>query len=140
MINLDWINPLEAAFAGLRHGPLHRFTFESDSGWLFYQVEVLLRKYHIPAYGREIVSDGSTGSPPEQGFSVRPAQAVWAEYILTSAGVPLTCPLLDPRNDLPSGATRPLPRPWTAGSGPTTLIGHIMDAMDGALPGKRVNK
>ena len=134
MINLDWINPLEAMLASLRYGRLHRFTFSTETGWLFYRAEVLLRKYHIPVYGREIVSD------TEQGLQVRPAQAKWAEYILASAGVPLTCPLLDSRNDLPTGTTRKLPKPWTAGSGATTFFGRCMDAMDNILPGKKVGK
>lgn len=134
-MNLDWIDPLEGVLASLRYGRLHRFTFETSNGrWLFYRAELLLRQYHVPVYAREIVSE------TEQGFSVRPAQAQWAEYILTSAGVLLTCPLLDHRNNLPSGKTRKMPKPWTEGSGATTVIGHILDFMDGVLPGKRVSK
>lgn len=133
-MNLDWINQLDGLFAAIRYGGTHRFSFETSNGWLFYRVEVLLRRYHIPVYGREIVNDG------EQALQVRQRQAVWAEYILMSAGCPLTCALLDPRNDLPSGKTRPLPKPWTTGSGATTGIGHIMDFMDSILPGKRIGK
>lgn len=133
-MNLDFINQLDGLVAAIRYGGTHRFTFSTETGWLFYRAEVLLRKYHIPIYGREIVSDG------EQAFQVRQRQAKWAEYILCSAGCPLTSPLLDPRNDLPSGKTRPLPKPWTVGSGPTTGIGRIMDFMDSILPGKRVGK
>lgn len=129
-MNFDWINWWDGAWASLLYGT-HRFTFE---GWLFYDVELLLRKYHIPVYGREIVGN------EEQAIQVRRRQAKWAEYILTCAGVPLTCPLLDQRNDLPSGVTRKMPKPWTKGSGATTSIGHILDFMDSVLPGKRVRK
>lgn len=129
---MDWINALDGIIGGLGHGGTHLFTFSTETGWLFFRVELLLRHYHIPVFGRSIVGKG------EQGLRVRNTQARWAEYIICSAGIPLTCPLIDQRNDLPSGTTRPMPPPWTPGSGATTPIGHILDFMNTVLPGKVV--
>jgi hypothetical protein len=119
------IDSMEGFIAGLRYGKLHRFTFSTQTGWLFYRAEVLLRQYGVPVYGREIVSKN------EQGFSVRPKQAVWAEHVLCKAGVPLTCVLLDGRNQHYGYV---MPRAWKSGIRATTTIGKILDFMDWILP------
>lgn len=131
IFNNDIINPLEAWLASLKHGYLHRFTFYTDTGFTGYKAELILRQYGIPVWGREIASQN------EYGFQVKASQSIWAEYLLCRSGVPLSCPLLDPRNakyrDLHEENTMPVP--WQAkGIGASTFIGQIMDFMDSILP------
>jgi hypothetical protein len=85
---------------------------------------MLLRQYGIRIWGREISDE------EELAFLVKTKQAVWAEYILCRAGVPLTSKLLDPRNEQyrlrhPPGA---MPKPWTErGIGPYSFVDHVVD-------------
>jgi len=123
-VDLDLLNPLDALVGRLLHGPMHRFTFRRDGGFTGAQVEMLLRQYGIRVWGREV------DDRHELALLVKRRQAVWAEYILCRAGVPLTSPLLDPRNEAyrqhhPQGS---MPTPWTEGGvGPHTLVDHLVD-------------
>lgn len=61
-------------------------------------------------------------------FVVKRKQAVWAEYLLCRAGVPLACDLLDPRNaEYPEQhPVDSMPVPWTEkGIAAVTLIDHF---------------
>lgn len=128
---LDFINPLDGLWGRTAHGSMHRFSFSIDSDFSAFEIEKLLRRYGIHIWGRKLESD------TERSFLVKRRQAVWAEYLLCRAGVPLTCPLLDPRNEayrrrhLP----RSMPIPWTSeGSGPASLLDHVLEWMDKLLP------
>ena len=118
------LDAIDAVTGRLAHGPMHRFTFRRGGGFTGAQVEMLLRQYGIRVWGREM------DDKDELAFLVKRSQAVWAEYILCQAGVPLTGPLLDPRNEEyrhrhPQGA---MPTPWTErGIGPHTLVDHLVD-------------
>ncbi|MEZ4861437.1 MAG: hypothetical protein R3C14_09025 [Caldilineaceae bacterium] len=120
----DLINWLDGVTGELAHGPMHHFTFSTGSGFTGIEVEMLLHQYGIRIWGREIVSED------ELALLVKQRQAVWAEYILCRAGVPLTCKLLDPRNAQYRQRHAPgsMPTPWTAeGIGPHTMVDHIVD-------------
>lgn len=85
---------------------------------------MLLRQYGIRIWGREI--DDSD----ELAFLVKRSQAVWAEYVLCRAGVPLTSKLLDPRNEQYRQRHAPgsMPTPWSErGIGPHTFVDHVVD-------------
>lgn len=89
------LNELLDSFAvRAANGPLHAFTFARGGGFSGREVEQLLLEKGIRVFERTRLPDG------DLGFSVRAAQAEWAEYLLCRAGVPLTCPLLDPANDI----------------------------------------
>src|SRR5262245_45501006 len=102
----------------------HHFTWPLGMGRSGAEIEYLLRCYGIRATCREMGH--------QMGLSVRDSQAVWAEHILCKAGVPLTSPLLDPRNAIyaqHSGAT--MPTPWGATVGPGDMVGRLVDVIDG---------
>jgi hypothetical protein len=93
-----------------------------------------MRQYGIRIFGR------LTNDPEVLGFKVKRSQAVWAEYLLLRAGVPLVAPLLDPRNLEYQRLHTPgeMPSPWQEnGIGPHSFIDHIVDWLDALLgPGK----
>lgn len=121
MFNLDIISPIDALLGIARHGKMHRFTFDVNSGFTGYKVEKLLRRYGVRVWGRRV--SGSTRS-----FLVKQSQAVWAEYVLCRAGVLLLSPLLDPRNALypDQHADATMPTPWTEQGVPAiSLVDHL---------------
>lgn len=85
---LDW-SVVRAA-----NGPLHAFTFARGQGFSGRAVERILLDKGIRVFERTRLPGG------DLGFSVRGDQAEWAEYLLCRAGVPLTCDLIDPANDI----------------------------------------
>lgn len=120
----DWINPLDGLMGRLVHGSMHRFTFCGTSDFSGYEVEQLMHQYGIRIWGRE------TNSPEELAFLVKHTQAVWAEYILCRAGVPLTCSLLDPRNAqyIERHERGSMPEPWIEeGIGPIGFVDYAVD-------------
>lgn len=119
--NVDILSPVDAGLARLRHGKMHRFSFFATSGFNGYKVEKLLRQYGIRVWGRQLNGE-------MRSFLVKRNQAVWAEYILCRAGVPLAGELLDPRNaDYPDQhPTSSMPVPWTERGIPAiSLIDHL---------------
>lgn len=120
----DVINWLDGAVGRLAHGPMHRFTYSIATGFRGVDVEMLLHQYGIRVWGREVVGD------EELALLVKQRQAMWAEYILCRAGVPLTCKLLDKRNLQYRQQHSPgsMPTPWTErGVGPYTFVDRIVD-------------
>ena len=93
------------------HGPLHAFTFARGGGFSGREVERLLLDKGIRVFERTRLPDGNLR------FSVRADQAEWAEYLLCRAGVPLTCDLLDPANDILLNGDPDAPR---------SILAHIM--------------
>lgn len=133
----DWLNAIDGWLGKLEHGPLHRFSFSRNSDFAGVDVEMMLRQYGIRVWGREV------DNPDEIAFLVKRRQAVWAEYILCRAGVPLTCQLLDPRNteyreQHPYGS---MPTPWNEhGIGAHSLVDHVVDWIDALVGGKYSSK
>lgn len=130
----DVIDRLDGLVGRWTHGPMHRFTFRADGGFAGIEVEHLLRQYGIRVWGREM------DDPDERALLVKQSQAVWAEYILCRAGVPLTCALLDPRNAVYQQRHAPnaMPIPWTErGIGPISIIDHVVDWIDRLAGGRR---
>jgi hypothetical protein len=74
-------------------GPLHAFTFRRGGGFAGRDVERILTESGIRVYERVRVGRD------QLGFSVRRDQALWAEYLLCRARVPLTCDLLDEEHE-----------------------------------------
>lgn len=133
MLLPDPVNVIEGMLAGSMHGPMHEFRFSRGGGFTGIQAERLMRQYGIRVFGR------LTNNPEQVGFKVKQSQAIWAEYLLLRAGVPLVTPLLDPRN-------RDYQRRHTAGEMPTpwqeegirahSIIDHLVDWLDGLFGGK----
>jgi hypothetical protein len=120
--NIDILSPIDELIARAQFGKMHRFTFYMTSGFNGFQVEKLLRQYGVRIWGRKIVEDS------QRSFIVRKRQAVWAEYVMCRAGVPLVGELLDPRNaQYPDRHPESsLPTPWTEKGIPAiSFIDHL---------------
>lgn len=127
---LDWIDPIDGWLGQLLHGSMHRFHFLRQGDFTGVQVELLLRQYGVRIWGREF------DDPEEFTFLVKQKQAIWAEYVMCRAGVPLTGELLDPRNDTyrQRHAPNTMPRPWSVqGIGPHTFVDHVVDWLNRLL-------
>lgn len=127
---IDIIDPIDSLFGRMLHGSMHRFSYSRQGDFTGIDVEHLLRQYGIRVWGREVTDD------EEIAFLVKRKQAVWAEYLLCRAGVPLTSPLLDPRNAQyrQRHASNSMPTPWTErGIGPHSLVDHLVDWLDRLL-------
>jgi len=130
MLKIDIIDPIDGWLGRRRHGPMHRFTFSREGDFYGIEVEHLLRRYGIRVWGREVTD------PHEIALLVKWKQAGWAEYVLCRAGVPLTCPLIDPRNAKyqQRHAPQTMPTPWNVrGIGPHSLVDHIVDWLNRLL-------
>lgn len=125
---IDPINWLDGFLGQLRHGPMHRFTFSRKGDFSGVDVERMLRQYGVRVWGR-------SADEEEIGVLVKKSQAVWAEYLLCRAGVPLTGNLLDPRNAHYRQHHRgAMPTPWSAhGIGLSSVVDHIVDWIDRRL-------
>ena len=130
MSKIDIIDPIDGWLGRILHGPMHRFSFSRSDDFAGIEVEHLLRRYGIRVWGREVTNER------EVAILVKQRQAVWAEYILCRAGVPLTCQLLDQRNAQYRQRHGPgaMPTPWDAkGIGPHSLVDHVVDWLDRLL-------
>jgi len=128
----DLINLFDHLSGRLQYGQLHCFTFVTTTGFTGIEVEKLLRQYGIRVWGRMIASE----QEQELAFHVKQRQAVWAEYLLCRAGVPLTSPLLDQRNARYRARHAPgaMPTPWQEkGIGPHSFVDHVVDWLDRLL-------
>lgn len=106
---------------------MHHFTWSSTSGFTGAEVEYILRGYGIKCTRRDVLTPG------ELGLSVSDKQAVWAEHILSRI-VPLTSPMLDPRNeDYAWRANGAMPTPWGAPVRAGDFVGLIVDWIDNLL-------
>jgi hypothetical protein len=126
---IDILSPVDELFARMQYGSMHRFSFYTTAAYNGYRVEKLLRRYGIRVWGRRI--NGEVRS-----FVVKRKQAVWAEYILCRAGVPLACPLLDPRNAAypDEHPVDSMPIPWTEKGIPAvTLIDNLGEWLAGLI-------
>jgi hypothetical protein len=120
--NIDILSPIDEFVARAKFGKMHRFTFCATSGFNGYKVEKLLRRYGVRVWGRKVLEDNM------RSFIVRERQAVWAEYVMCRAGVPLAGELLDPRNaEYPDRhPDSSMPDPWTRRGIPAiSFIDHL---------------
>jgi hypothetical protein len=78
----DWIRPVAALVQNLVNGPSHVFAIPEQAGWSGADIERLLARYGISIWGRMVINGCLV-------FSVRQAQARWAEYVLQRAGLPI---------------------------------------------------
>jgi hypothetical protein len=114
----DVLGTLDGLWGRHNNGPMHRFTFTATSAGMGMRVEKLLKTRGVRIWGRAIhPNDG-------RSFLVKETQAEWAEYILCSGGIPLTCRLLNPENAKAATRTAP-PKPWGKGVGPKTIMDYI---------------
>ena len=123
----DLLNPIDGLMGRMTQGTMHRFEFAARGDYSGADVEMLLRQYGIPIWGREMEDPGCLA------FQVRESQADWAEYLLCRAGVPLTSPLRNPAHARwleRSGRTRTMPTPWTEqGIGPSTFVARVVQVL-----------
>lgn len=78
--------------------------FKRGQGVSGIQVERLLKRYHMPIWGRWF-------SKTELMFTVPKWQARWAEYIMRRAGVPVLS-VVDPQNVDWAAQHAQAPKPW----------------------------
>jgi hypothetical protein len=122
--NIDLIDAIDGWIGQLTHGPMHRFAFCRQGDFSGAEIEMLLRQYGIRVWARELTN------PDEIAICVKQKQAVWAEYLLCRAGVPLTGKLLDPRNEHYRRRHAPdsMPTPWSdRGIRPRSFVDHVVD-------------
>ena len=114
-----------------KHGALHEFCIYRPTVTNGASVEMMLRRYHVGIYGRkEGTSEHWEGGPPDLlGFSVRLAQARWAERLLIQYGAAVLSELVDPGHAQLQDGRGTMPRQWTGGMRAETITGHFVDAM-----------
>lgn len=123
----DVIDGIDWLLGRLFHGGLHKFYFDSNS-CSGMDVEGMLRQYHIRIWGRDMTDLNMLG------FSVKQSQAVFAEYVLCRAGVPVLSKLLKPSHyalmlkAMETGGT--LPPAWGKADHPHTFVDFVTVGMD----------
>lgn len=111
---LDWFRYISLLQGMVKHGRLHCFTWvDGPTG---YDVERILRRYDIHAYGRGVWTEkqpGPDGKPVKhlrKWMYINHAQAEWTEYLLMCAQVPIDSPMVNPGNRKAWG--KPIPGAW----------------------------
>ena len=108
---LNLIDRAEGLLSGLRYGDMgHQFAIkrvDKDGTHSLKECEALLSEYGIAVYGR-------THDARNMYFHVKNRQAVWAEYVLKSAGVDLLSPPVEARNEAWAAKRTGMPVSWKA--------------------------
>lgn len=108
---LNLIDRAEGLLSGLRYGDMgHQFAIaRTDKGGAhsLNECEDMLKEYGIAVYGR-------THDARQMYFRVKNRQAVWAEYVLKSAGVDLLSPPVEARNEAWTAKRTGMPVSWKA--------------------------
>lgn len=123
----DLIDIADGVLGRLFNGPMHKFYFDSV-GFSGIYVESILRQYHIRIWGRDMTD------PKMMGFSVKQSQAIFAEYILCRAGVPVLSRLLKDSHyklmlkAMETGGS--LPPAWGKGDRPHTFVDFVAIGLD----------
>jgi hypothetical protein len=81
----DLIGPLLGLVQNVLNGPSHTFLVPADCGWSGREIEVLLKQHGVKPWGRLIIHRTII-------FTVRIAQASWAEELLRRKGIPVLSP------------------------------------------------
>ena len=79
---LDWLSPTAAVIQSAINGPGHTFLIPRDCGLSGQAIVQMLKEHGIRVWGEMVVCDTIM-------FTVRQAQARWAEYLLQRAGLPI---------------------------------------------------
>lgn len=111
---LKWVDDLLCL---LRYGPGVKLTWAAASGWPGGRVEPLLQRYGVRVFRRQYSINGS-----DYGLHVLPQQAAWADYILRTAGCPLTSAPLSGGK-----AGRAMPKAWGVPARPVGFAGRVID-------------
>lgn len=139
---LDLISWLDLFAAVQKHGRLVKLAWLDTSG---YEVEGILRRYSIHAYGRALRIDlekDSTGHLRKvyrRWIYVNEKQASWSEYVLLCGGIGLIT-VIDPANSRRAASAGGLPAPWAGGrraraSTPVEATFDVFGALLGASDG-----
>jgi hypothetical protein len=83
--SIDLVSPLLALLQNALNGPSHTFLVPDDCGWSGRQIERLLKQHGVKLWGRMIVRRTII-------FTVRIAQARWAEQLLRQESIPVVSP------------------------------------------------
>lgn len=112
----DWISPLMACIQDVVNGPAYTFRVPEACGWSGLQIERMLHDHGVRIWGQMIVKHTLL-------FTVRLAQARWAQYLLQRAGISIDNPLLSsPTRRRPRARAKPQRR----------SLAHVLDAaLDG---------
>jgi len=129
---ITFLERLDAWRAGWKFGQLHEFCIYRPSIPSGANVELMLRRYHVGLYGRKIgySEHWRAGDDPDLlGFSVRMAQARWAERLLIQSGAAVVSALVDERHRALIENRGAMPRQWTDGAKAETFSGRLVDMM-----------
>jgi hypothetical protein len=113
-----------------RVGGEHWFVFERGNGLTGWHVERVFKRYGVPVLKRDYAARS-----PTVGVSVPAAQAVWAEYLLSRAGMTnaLTTPLLNPQHA--NTKAGPMPPDWGRPSRQVGIMGFLVWVLGMAFAG-----
>lgn len=78
----DWISPLAAMIQDVTNGPHHDFYVDRYAGWSGGEIKRLLKRHGVHVWGLMFLDDLIV-------FSVRQAQADWAQYLLLREKIPI---------------------------------------------------
>lgn len=79
---LDWLSPTVAVIQSAINGPSHTFLIPRECGLSGHAIVQMLAEHGVRTWGQMVVCDTIM-------FTVRQAQARWAEYLLQRAGIPI---------------------------------------------------
>lgn len=125
----DWISPLWAMFQDLRNGPKHDFFVDRYADWSAKDVTRLLKKTGIKTWGTAIIDDMIF-------FSVKKQQALWAQRILQSNGIPIIAGYIPIPKKKPNSAWYVGPLAPKTSPKPVSLfeqVDNLFDRMDSIL-------
>jgi len=118
----DWITPLLAEIQDVAYGPSHTILIPEASGWSGREIGCMLREHGVRYWGLMIVNRTLM-------LTVRNQQALWADHLIQSAGIPLLNPISSAQ------ATRiGRAHGTSAGRGPRPNgRGGLLEALDGLV-------
>jgi hypothetical protein len=109
----DVASPLTADMLDLVNGPSHTFFVDAGCGWSGWAISSILTSHGVRVWGKMVVMGDIM-------FTVRRAQARWAQYLLERAGVPIK----------PEGLFCPTTVPLTVDAGPEGVWRVLGQAFD----------
>lgn len=120
----DIVKWIDDAYCIARRGSGVKITWASGGGFYGARVEGILRKYGVRVYARQY----AFSKDEDLGVTVRQQQAVFADWLLRRAGVPVTSTAL-------TNATEgEMPLAWGTGAPATGASGVMADLLFGIAP------
>lgn len=83
----DWITPMEMMLLDFINGPAHHFHIPRDAGWPGQEIATMLKAQGISTWGMFAQGDVIV-------FSLRRAQAGYAQRLMLENGIPITAGLI----------------------------------------------